>query len=164
MRGSALHRLHLEDGLATSGAARWEHFRLITEGPAGGVPLTDVLGIPHRRVIPYKLFEIVQGALLEVEAEPGEVVEASLTIATPLRRRFVYRAEAVAGADGRARLRVPYATDAVTPTHALGPWRVQAGAQRASVAVPESVVAQGAGVVVDLRATEVAPRAAGTAG
>jgi hypothetical protein len=124
--GSALARLHRHDGLGAQDGPRWERFRLITEGPAGGAPLTDVLGIPRPRgVIPYKLFEIVPGALLEVETAPHAKVEASLALVTPLRRRIVYRAEAEADASGLARLRLPYASEPRHPVRASGPWRVR---------------------------------------
>lgn len=118
-------RLHVADGNASGGYPRLEHFRLVTEGPPGGVPLLAPFGL---RVPPgtlaYKLFEIVPGAVLEVSAPPRSMVEATLDLETPTPRRFTVVARAIADAKGVARIRVPYATQAALPTRALGPWRL----------------------------------------
>ena len=146
---SLSQRLHREDGLEREGAPRWEHFRLITEGPTGGMPLSEMF---HANVpagaVPYKLYEVVPGAVLEVAAPAGTEVEASTAIRTPGGRRFVYRAHAPAGADGIARLRVPYATETQAPAHPMGPWRVRVGDEIRRVSVSEEAVREGAVVPV----------------
>jgi asparagine N-glycosylation enzyme membrane subunit Stt3 len=147
--GSLAQRLHRQDGLARGAATRWERFRLIDEGPSGGLPLTVLFGgaIPANPV-PYKLYEVVEGAVLEVAASPGDPVEASLMLATPTGRRFLYRARGVAEADGVARLRVPYATETDSPVRPHGPWRVEAGDDRRRVTVSERAVRLGERVPV----------------
>ncbi|MDJ0867445.1 MAG: hypothetical protein QNK03_15145 [Myxococcota bacterium] len=136
-------RLQRDDGNATAELPRLERFRLITEGPRGGRPLTDLRGLRRpRRVVPYKLFEVVPGALLEVEAEVP--VEASITLVTPLGRRFSYRARAAPDADGVARLRVPYASQTEAPVRAAGPWKIRVGEREWSAAVSDAQVLSGA--------------------
>jgi len=137
-------RLHDLDGRGSAGSPRLEHFRLVTEGPAGGLPLGTLFGIPGRPGSPpYKLFQRVPGALLEVEAPVGEEVTAQTVVATPLGRRFLHRARAVAGADGVARLRLPYATDTDLPARPDGPWRLRVGGRGLDLEVPEAAVVAG---------------------
>lgn len=139
-------RLHREDGRELPGQPRWERFRLVTEGPHGGRPLSDLYGgVAVPGVAPYKLFERVAGAQLEIEAEPGSAVEASVDVTTPLARRFRYVAHGVASEDGVARLRVPYASDATTPVRASR-WHVRADGATFDVAVPEQAVLRGESV------------------
>ncbi len=142
-------RLQAEDGIAREGRPRLEQFRLITEGPRGGRPISDLFG--GRRlanVTPYKLFEVVAGALLDVTAAPGAHVEASVGVKTSTGRHFVYRAEADADERGAARLRVPYATRTTAPTHPIGPWSVRAGDAHWSVDVDDAQVESGATISV----------------
>lgn len=143
-------RLQTEDGLANEGRPRLEQFRLITEGPRGGRPISDMFGVKRpANVTPYKLFEVVPGAVLEVPAAPGAVVEAELTLQTPTGRRFVYRAEATADESGAARLRVPYASRTDAPTRAIGTWHVRADGAQWNVEVDDAQVQGGATVPVD---------------
>ena len=123
-----------------------ERFRLIAEGPRDGRPLRSSFpfGPPARPIIPYKLYELVAGAVLEARAEPGTPLEAELRIQTPIGRRFVYRAATRAGADGVARLRVPYATETAQPTRSLGPYRLRLGDAIVRVTVREADVRSGA--------------------
>jgi asparagine N-glycosylation enzyme membrane subunit Stt3 len=137
-------RLHADDGSARRGSRHLERFRLVTEGPAGGRPFFPVE--EPRSVPPYKLFEVVEGAVLEVRAAPRAVVRAELDVETPIGRRFRYRAVARADAGGLARLRVPYATEAGPPTRANGPWRVRVADTELAVEVSERDVLEG-GVV-----------------
>ncbi len=145
-------RLHREDGRARGDAPAWAHFRLVTEGPRGGRPLTDLFGrLPAEAgAVPYKLFEVVAGAVLEVPAPPGAEVEAALELRTPGGRRFVYTAEARARPDGIAPLRVPYPTEPAAPVRATGPYRVRvSGADdAASAQVSEADVRRGARIAV----------------
>lgn len=75
----------------------------------------------------------------------------TLRLASPAGRRIDYEANAIAGADGVARLRVPYATgpplhaEAVAPE---GPYRVRLGGGVRAVAVSEADVQEGRVVVV----------------
>lgn len=145
-----LYRLHREDG---SGQGEFGHvgrFRLVTEGPPGGQPLRTSFpfGLPQRPVIPYKLFEVVTGAVLELPAAPGAEVQAELALESPIGRRFEFRASGRADADGRVRLRVPYATEKGEGTRALGPYRVRVGDRNLRARVTDGDVRQGSVVRV----------------
>lgn len=146
-----LHRLHVDDGRAAKGLPLWERFRLVTEGPAGGTPLAQALGrrsLPS--AVPYKLWEIVEGARLRVAARPGAAVTASVVVGTPIGRRFEVRAEATADGEGVATLRVPYATLTSAPARPETPWRVASEGRAVAVALDEEQVRTGATVDVDL--------------
>lgn len=144
-----VNHLHRADGSALPGAPAFSRLRLVTEGPAGGRAPVELFGRrAPRPAIPYKLFEIVPGAVLEAEAEPGTPVSARLGLRSPLGRRFRWEARTTAGADGRARLRVPYATRGPHPTRALAPYRVEVGERAFAVPVPEAAVLEGATVAV----------------
>ena len=148
---SLTQRLHREDGLERGDSPRFERFRLVTEGPRGGRPLTDLYGgIAAPGVAPYKLFERVAGAVIEVQTEAAAPVEAALVLHSPFGRQFRYVAKTTAGANGIARLRVPYASDAKTPVAAREPWELRVGAARLPVVVSEEAVLQGATVSISL--------------
>jgi dolichyl-diphosphooligosaccharide--protein glycosyltransferase len=147
--GTLQRRLHERDGSAAGEGAHLEHFRLVTEGPKGGLPFLPLPEESH--LPPYKLFERVAGAVLEAHAPPGEAVRAELPLETPGGRRFVFRAAARADAEGVARLRVPYATEPVAPTRASGLWRVHAPGGERAVAVSERDVVDGRVVPVGAR-------------
>jgi hypothetical protein len=134
-------RLHERDGSAAGDGGHLERFRLVTEGPKGGLPFLPLAAPSH--LPPYKLFELVEGAVLEVRAAPGSVVRAELALETPLGRRFTFRAAARADAGGLARLRVPYATEPSAPTRAAGPWRVRSDGRERQAEVSERDVALG---------------------
>jgi hypothetical protein len=99
--------------------------------------------VPDEPLIPYKLFERVAGALLEVDAAPGDDVRAQLVLETPTGRRLLYRARARADATGVASLRVAYPTTSDGPVRALGPYTIHAGGHRLSAEVPEDAVRTG---------------------
>jgi dolichyl-diphosphooligosaccharide--protein glycosyltransferase len=104
---SLTQRLHREDGLEREDSPRFAHFRLVAEGPRNGRPLSDLVGgAAAPGVAPYKLFEKVAGADLEVHAAPGSEVDATLVLYSPFGRHFEYVARAQAGDDGVAHLRV----------------------------------------------------------
>jgi len=146
---SLSQRLHRDDGLERNDLPRFEQFRLITEGPRGGRPLSAIYGgAAAPGVAPYKLFERVAGAVLEVHAAAGTPVEAKLILHTPLGRNFEYPANAIAGDDGVARLRVPYASQGATPVASREPWLVRVGDTTRPVAVSEEAVLHGDTVVV----------------
>lgn len=151
MPPDSLHqRLHLDDGRSVGGRPRLERLRLVTEGPRGGTPLLSPYGVSlPSGTPPYKLFEIVPGAVLEVTTTPGQEVVAEALVETPTSRRFFHRAEATADASGVARIRVPYADATRAPTRLVGPWRIRAGdADERSASVTDEEVETGAVVPV----------------
>jgi len=146
-------RLHHRDGRKGNHGARLEHFRLITESSPERIGFGllfdqkfDVEGSNER--VAYKLFEIVRGAVLEIEAAPGTRVSASLTMAAPSGRRFTYSAVATSGDAGKVEIRVPYSTANHTPITASGPYRIAAGFALARVNVDEADVLEGRSVSV----------------
>ena len=114
--GGLSERLHTDDGLARPGVPAIAHFRHIGEGPLGGAGIHE-LGARHALAdasphdVPYKLFEVVEGARLEVATAPGAHVRASVSVRTATGREFRYDARARAGGDGMASLRLPYANE-----------------------------------------------------
>ena len=142
--GTVAGQLHRLDGSARSDRPHLGRFRLRTEGPKGGLPIGALLGPnPQTRGVPYKLFELVEGALLEIPAEPGEEVRATLGARTPTGRTLRFVARTRADASGVARLRVPYTTSRDGPTPALGPYRVTSAGRVLPVEVGESDVREG---------------------
>ena len=135
------HRLQLTDG-AARGVRRLEHFRLVAEGPTGGRGFPEWRSPPG--IAPFKLFERVEGAVLEIPAAPGEPVIASLDLDTDAGRRITYAARALADADGRARLRVPYASEPVGRLRPAGGYRVLVGGRAFELQVPDAAVLRGA--------------------
>jgi hypothetical protein len=115
---------------------------LVTEAPVRGVPLGFASGTARRTEAPYKLFEIVRGAVLEHRGRPGGKLRAQVEIRTP-GRRFVYAARATADAEGVARLRVPYATDTMLPVRPTAPYTVTVDGTTHHVAVSDTQVLEG---------------------
>jgi asparagine N-glycosylation enzyme membrane subunit Stt3 len=144
LRPALAHRLHRADGAELRGWPRLEHFRLVTEGPAGGRGLGALTAGGHPvGDVPYKLFEIVAGAVLAVRGEPGQAVEARVLVATPTGRRFPYVARGEVGPGGELLLRVPYATEGDLPARPAGPWWLRSGGRAWRVQVPEQAVREG---------------------
>lgn len=144
-------RLHATDGSALPGLPHGERLRLVVDAPEGGLSFSwELAGRRPRTPFPYKLFELVEGALLSVRAAPGGQVRASAPVRTASGRRFVFEAAGEAGADGTARLRVPYAGEAGSAAWLEGPYRVRAGAASGSAAVGEADVREGRVVPVSL--------------
>jgi dolichyl-diphosphooligosaccharide--protein glycosyltransferase len=144
------HRLHKTDGSALGPSKHVERLRLIAEGPSGGMPLPTAFPsgrVPHDTV-PYKLYEIVAGAVLEARASPHSKVDAEVSVRTPSGRRFRYRATALTGADGVARLRVPYANETAAAVAPEGPYRVRVGDTEVRVSVSDDDVRRGAVIPV----------------
>jgi hypothetical protein len=143
--GAFLLQLYHRDGSATDARTHLERFRLIAEGPPGGTPRVSGR-LPERlleRLILYKLFELVEGAVLEAKGEPGQLLVAEVRIATPLGRSFRFRAASSADSSGTARVRVPYATDVSTRARATGPYAVRIGGASWQVRVPDAAVQEG---------------------
>lgn len=152
--GTLWHRLHHADGSASLRRPGLGRFRLVTESPRPGVPLGALRGVAPGFVdVPYKLFEIVEGAVIEVAGRPGEPVLAEIDVETPTGRRFTCRNYAMVGEGGRARIRVPYATRPPTApapprgdpprARAVGRYRVTLGERRLEVDVSEVDVQDG---------------------
>jgi len=141
--GALNDRLHTADGSEGPAGPALGHFRLVAEGPAGGLPLAALmLGPPDPPVTAYKLFERVEGAVLEVPAPQGERVTAHTRIETA-ERQFYFRTTALPDEDGLARLRVPYASveSGIGPRE---PYRVLTRKGRARVSVSDDQVRRGA--------------------
>jgi hypothetical protein len=138
-------RLHRGDGYLGGDPVCGPCFRLVTEGPKGGTPSRLMFAVPPRReFVPYKLFERVAGAQIEVAASPGSEVRFELDLQTPTGRNFVFQTSAQVGQDGMARLRLPYATDITPPIHARGPYRVRVGENVQRLSVTDEAVRSGA--------------------
>ena len=126
-----------------------ERFRLVAEGPRGGLSVAILAEnqLPAGG-IPYKLFEVVKGALLEIPGPPGAQVVVAIGIQTHTGRRFSYRAEEQVLPEGVARVRVPYATRSVAGTGATGPYQISVAGTRGTLHVPEAAVLRGLRVAV----------------
>ncbi|HSB20644.1 MAG TPA: STT3 domain-containing protein [Anaeromyxobacteraceae bacterium] len=108
--------------------------------------------------IPYRLFEVVEGAVLEVTgAGASERVTAAAPVMTNQGRRFTWWTAARADAAGRAWLRVPYETG-LNGAVAVGPYTVRAGAHLARVSVGELAVSRGDRIPCDLAEPVPPPR------
>jgi dolichyl-diphosphooligosaccharide--protein glycosyltransferase len=148
-RGTLLHRLHRGDGVTGEGAPPFKRFRLVTEGPGGGFPYRSLYARRVEQGVPYKLFEQVAGAVLEVRAPPQTRVAARAVVQTPTGRRFAFRNTGIADGAGRVRLRVPYATRSAAPARPLGPYQISAGSLRLAVDVTDQDVLEGRTLVVE---------------
>jgi hypothetical protein len=62
---SIVQRSQREDGVARAGQPHLGHFRLATEGPRRGIPISVALETSLGAGAPYKLYQVVEGGLLE---------------------------------------------------------------------------------------------------
>jgi len=148
---SVAGQLHAHDGGAVGGRPALTRFRLISESLAGGRGIGEMF---RPRVAgggpAYKLFEIVPGARVVVEAPPGQHVEVSLELRSSQGRPFRYRATSQADAGGEAVLRLPYPTASPTSrdgsrrTEAVGGYRIRWTGQTQTLTVSEEAVLSGA--------------------
>jgi hypothetical protein len=101
-------------------------FWLVTVGPPRGVPLGVLGGAVEGFVeAPYKLFEVVEGAVLNVsDLQPGRPVFVEREVVTPIGRRFRYRASARASMQGVAQIQAPYAGAGYTVRTDSGSYQV----------------------------------------
>jgi dolichyl-diphosphooligosaccharide--protein glycosyltransferase len=140
-------RLHARNGAAFAGHPHLGRFRLVLAGPLGG------RGFPGWPAAhgepPYKLFERVAGAVIEVAAPPGGAVLAELGLRTDAGFRFDFTAREVADAGGRARLRVPYASEPMAGVAPDGPWRLRVGDRELRADVSDGDVRAGAHVAAE---------------
>jgi hypothetical protein len=149
-------RLHESDGSFKDSVPQLGHFRLVTEGPLGGVGMSTLFGDDVEGFAPYKLFEFVPGAVIEYFTEPGGQMTVELPLKTPSGRRFVWRGAAKADEKGRVQLRVPYANpkasdrstfkQRVDRVESLGAYKVRVGERRFRIPIDEEQVQTGATV------------------
>jgi dolichyl-diphosphooligosaccharide--protein glycosyltransferase len=93
-----------------------------------------------------RLFEVVEGARLLGEADPGAPVEARLAL-DGVHGRFDFVARSRADASGRYALRLPYPNDRFSPAvRAARHYRVTSGAASGRAEIPEAAVRSGAEV------------------
>jgi len=121
--------------------------RLVAEGPPNGRPVKARGPRGNRVEVPaYKLFEIVEGAVLVGETEPNVSATAELILTTPL-GRVPYRVFGRADTSGRLQLRVPYPSevpDTQQPmVRVVEGWRVNFGGNRYEATVTETDVREG---------------------
>jgi len=122
----------------------------VTESTGAGLSIGALSGVRTRAdAIAYKLFEIVEGAVLEVKAPAGSRVVASITLETPRGRRFEYRAAGDADAEGVVRLRLPYSTSDSTPVETAGSYRLRVEGRTYRLKVSEAAVQAGGKLVLD---------------
>jgi dolichyl-diphosphooligosaccharide--protein glycosyltransferase len=100
---------------------------------------------------PARLFEHVPGARLEVEgAAPSSEVVALTEVTAPTGRVWQWSTRARTDGQGRATLRVPYATGENGRAHASACYLMD-GKRTARVAIPEAAIVEGAVVPAALR-------------
>ena len=147
---SMLVRLHEYDGGFHEGIPQLGRFRLLTEGPVGVIGMLSMFGDDEEHFAPYKLFEFVPGAVIELQSEPARQMTVELPLETPAGRRFRWRGAARANDAGRIRIRVPYANPVeLRSAHltgrveSLGPYKVRVDERRFMVNVTEQQVRDG---------------------
>ncbi len=101
--GSVSEQLHHWDGRAVDGRPALERFRLVAEAGAFGQSIGAIFSRDQAGEIPYKLFEIVEGAHLSLSGEPGEVCVIDLDMRASSGRAYAYQARAVLDPTGRPR-------------------------------------------------------------
>ncbi|MBW2274117.1 MAG: hypothetical protein JRG96_12660 [Deltaproteobacteria bacterium] len=143
--GSVVHQLHWYDGNSREGRRRIEGFRLIDESSRDGHGLGEIFAprTDAAPAVPYKLYEVVKGAVIESRAAPGSEAVARLELRSPMGREFVYSASTRADAEGRVRLRVPYASEGQAPVTAAAPWHVRIDGRWHRVSISEPQVRRG---------------------
>jgi hypothetical protein len=96
------------------------------------------------------VWEHVPGGRLERQGAPGEVLEVTIDVDYPAAGYALgWRARVEAGADGLARVRVPYATDRPNGDGVVRRARWSCGAAGGPLAVPEQAVLTGAAVTLE---------------
>jgi dolichyl-diphosphooligosaccharide--protein glycosyltransferase len=127
----------LHAALAGPGRAQLAHHRLLFE--SHGLRLHDALEAPF-----YRVFELVRGASIEGMAPPGAEIEATLGHVTNRRQHWSYRRRTRAAADGRYRLRVSYASEAIAGALPRDPaYQLRCGDETREVVVAEAAVREG---------------------
>ncbi|MEE3328968.1 MAG: STT3 domain-containing protein [Myxococcota bacterium] len=144
---SVVGRLHIRDGSGWGSQPGLGHFRLLAESKPGGLGLGSIFRNRQPDAVAYKLFEIVPGARLEVQTEPGTRVAARIDLRTNQGREFSYRSSTKADPMGWARLTLPYATEWPEGQRArsgpLSLYRIQVGDRSRALRVNEADVVEG---------------------
>src|SRR5262249_25461174 len=150
-----LYRRQRADGCGLKDGPCLGHFRLVTEGPNGGMAIGTLYGLPLPRPnVRYKLFEIVEGARLELRGAPKAPVSVQAELRTPIGRHAHYAAGGTLGDDGVAIMRVPYPTERSGPVFATGPYQVVIGDRVDRVEVSEAQVRNGDQISIGGAASE----------
>ena len=137
-------RLHVLNESSVMGRPTTGRFRLVAAiGVVKSVSRAPDGTTRQKLEIPFKLFEVVEGAVLVVEAEAGSEVWAEIQLVSQEVPAMTYRTLATAGPEGVARLRVPYATRQGGAIATPGPWWVHAGDRKIPFAVDEADVREG---------------------
>jgi hypothetical protein len=103
--------------------------------------------LPGKRRPYATLYEIVEGARLVGEADPGAVVEVRLALDSVRGGRFHYVAKTRADASGRYALRLPYSNEPFSPdVRAASHYSVTTRAAAGRALIPEQAVRSGAQV------------------
>ncbi len=94
------------------------------------------------------VWEVVRGAVLEVEGDPGQVLRGMVRrqfrdIPGERKKDYVWLGAALVDASGRARLRVPWSTEDESSGRAAGPLEWAVGERAGSVHVPLDAVLGG---------------------
>jgi hypothetical protein len=91
------------------------------------------------------VWERVKGATVEARGAPGDTLEIAVTVRyAPASHEIEWSRGSVAAADGAARVRVPYATDAPNGDGvATGPARWRFAGRQGEAAIPEAAVMRG---------------------
>jgi hypothetical protein len=137
------HRLHRDHESSIQGRPSSGRLRLVaTSGDAPRSTLRDYAArVRHATAL--KLFEVVSGAVLVVEAEPGSRVTAEIWLRPENGERRLYQTVGLADAEGVARLRVPYATAQQGPVSTSGAWLVRVAGRVLAFQVGEADVHEG---------------------
>ena len=90
-----------------------------------------------------RLWERVEGAVLEARGEPGQRLEVELDIAWPGGHRAHWRDGEAVGEDGRVRLRLPWSTEGPNGTARVLTARWRLGGRGGDLRVPEAAVQEG---------------------
>ena len=112
--------------------------------------MSHLFGDERESLSPYKLFELVPGATIELQTEPHALMTAELPLKTPSGRHFMYRAVNRADEKGRAQIRVPYANPLGRPrskfkqrvdrVEVLGPYVVRVGERQFRIHISEEEI------------------------
>jgi dolichyl-phosphooligosaccharide-protein glycotransferase len=143
--GTLLHSLYYLDGS-----------RLV---PGEGMQVPAVRALEHHRLVfesdaldwhdedapaTYKVYEVVEGAQVEGRAPPGARIDVELALRSNRRRAFRWESDARSDAQGRYRLRLPYANYGSPPATHVGRYYVlRCRGEEAYVTVLEPQVEKG---------------------
>jgi asparagine N-glycosylation enzyme membrane subunit Stt3 len=144
-------RLYLADGLPRGDRPALDRYRLVFESPPRAP-------IPWISQGPFRIFEVVRGAELEVTgARPLSTVTVSIDVRTNQGRAFRWTTSRTADDSGAASLRVPYVTGR-NGASVAGPAVISSPDARREVTVPPGAVERGDRLPVALERLRAGPR------